>query len=67
MANENLSQADLAALELAIETARRDPAERKRIDDWLAKGDDRMEVARQAAYHCQIARLEAVAKSALLP
>ena len=54
---EELSPADLAAFELAIATARRDPTEARWIDDRLASGRDRVEIGKSAAYHCQIVSL----------
>jgi hypothetical protein len=52
-----LSRADRDALERAVWLARRTPALAKAIDDRLARGDDWLEVATSAAYHCQLEAL----------
>jgi hypothetical protein len=48
---------DRAAFDLAIEIASKDPLQRRRFDNWLAKGEDYEKIGRQAAYHCQIEAL----------
>jgi len=53
-----VSPIDRAAFDLAIEIARRDPLQRKRIDDAFAAGDDYVKVGKAAAYHCQIEALD---------
>ena len=54
---ETPSRIDRAAFDLAIETARQDPAQCRRIDDQLARGEDYAKVGEAAAYHCQIEAL----------
>ena len=52
------SATDLAALAHCIDVMRRDPKEAQRIDDRLAvEGSDWLEVAKGAAFQCQMAAL----------
>src|SRR5262245_27080635 len=53
-----MNATDRDALTRAVEIARKDPAEARRIDSRLARGDDWFDVARSAAMHCKIARLD---------
>jgi hypothetical protein len=52
-----MNEIDRAAYALAIEIASRDPIQRRRFDDWLARGESYEEVGRAAAYHCQVESL----------
>ena len=55
---EDLSPADKAALEHAIEQYRASGRwQRQTIDDLFARGDDWADVGRYAAFHCQCERL----------
>jgi hypothetical protein len=49
---------DRAAFDLAIKIASKDPVQRRRFDEWLAKGESYDEVGRSAAFHCQIVALD---------
>ena len=49
---------DKDALTRAFETARKIPRERKRIDGWLADGDDWETVARSCVGICQVDALD---------
>jgi hypothetical protein len=53
IAMNEINEADRNALTRAFETARRDPAERRRVDGWLAAGRSWEDVAGSAACHCQ--------------
>jgi hypothetical protein len=52
-----MTPTDQAALELAVAAARKDPAEARRIDHKLARGDDWLDIATSCAYHCQMVSL----------
>ena len=52
-----MSATDLAALAHAIDAARKNPAEAKRINDRLANGGDWFDFATSAALHCQMTAL----------
>ncbi|WP_441259611.1 hypothetical protein AB7008_23630 [Bradyrhizobium sp. 521_C7_N1_3] len=51
------SRTDRAAFEVAIDLARKDPLQRKRIDAKFAAGVDFVNIGKAAAYHCQIESL----------
>ena len=53
-----MNATDADALERAIEIARRDPAERRQIDAWLATGRSREDVGKSAACYCQSTALD---------
>jgi hypothetical protein len=52
-----MTPTDRAALELAVATARKDPAEARRIDDRLERGRDWIDIGKSASFHCQIESL----------
>ena len=53
-----MTPTDRAALECAVEIARRDPKEAARIDARLAQpGADWLDIAKGCAFHCQIVAL----------
>jgi hypothetical protein len=52
-----MTPTDRAALELAVAMARKDPAEARRIDHKLARGDDWFDIATSCAFHCQMTAL----------
>jgi hypothetical protein len=53
-----LTQTDKDTLARAIETARKDPAERRRVDDELASGEETWEdIGENCARRCQVKNL----------
>ena len=54
--DDDFTQADLAALKLAMETAREDPAEKEHLDSLLQERGWH-DVSVSAAYHCQTRHL----------
>ncbi|MGY4357494.1 hypothetical protein ACVW0J_003987 [Bradyrhizobium sp. i1.7.7] len=53
-----MNATDRNALERAVEIARQDPVERRRIDERLAKGESWDKVAGFCAAHCQSEALD---------
>jgi hypothetical protein len=55
--DKTLTPTDRDALERAFAAARRDPVQRRRIDEWLAAGEAWESVAKSCAVLCQDANL----------